>query len=305
MGCRCAGGLLLAMGAVRSARAADGGAAGWPTTPLSLSQVPAEPATAGPTSLGQQPAPVPTTGPRPTPAQRGNPQLNQLFGFEATPNICAAGEGYLSGQFNLLEREDTFRQYRFQLQGQYGITDQIAVGAFVPVIYNQGLGFFDGDDFTGVGDIGIYGQYKFDKLIDPDLFSLTAHVSVVLPTGDRYESRDRGHFGVRPLALAYKDFGVLGPGRLGAYGLLGFTASEDADLRFGLAATYEIAHVVAALELGGAGGSPPDGPGITLTPGVIYRGVDGFEFLLGVPIGVSNAAPDYGVTLKVTYGFAR
>ena len=237
----------------------------------------------------------------PTPSQRDNPQLNQLFQFEATPNICAAGEGYLSGQFNYLRLFSDFNQYRYQLQGQYGVTDQVAVGAYVPYLYNSNR--FNDRTTNGVGDVVLYAQYKFDQLIDPKLLSLTAHVSVVLPTGDDDDVRDTGRFGVRPLVLGYKDFGLVGPGRLGAYAQLGFTISNDADVRWGVAATYEYAHFVGVVELTGQDGSDYYGNIALLTHGIVYRGFENFELAVAVPLGLTNDSPDWGVTAKVTYAF--
>ena len=205
------------------ARVASAGeeASAWTPLMLSLNQ----PGTASPA--------VATTSPVLTPSQLGNPQLNQLFELEATPDICAAGEGYLSGQFSYVQfrRNGSSNKYRFQVQGQYGVTNQIAVGGYIPGIVNEGTGYFAGESNGGTGDVVAYAQFKFDRLIDPKLFSLTAQVDVELPTGDENESRDRDKFAVRPLALAYKDFGRVGPGRLGAYGLLGFTITDDADVR--------------------------------------------------------------------------
>ena len=181
------------------------------------------------------------------------------------------------------------------------MTDQIAVGGYVPGIINKGTGYYAGVSNGGTGDVVVYAQYKVDKLIDPRLFSLTGHVSVELPTGDQDQSRDRDKFGVRPLALAYKDFGRVGPGRLGAYGLLGFTITDDAHVRWGLAATYECERCVGVLELTGNDGSDHYGNVALFTPGLVYRGFHQFELAVGIPIGLTNDSPDVGVTAKVTY----
>ena len=220
-----------------------------PTDPLppSLGQQPIPPPRPAPTppaSLGQQPLLLPPV-PNPTPSQTNTNQLNQLFELETTPDICAQGEGYLTADFRYLKFPGDHRQYRYQLQGQYGITDHLAAGAYVPgITLDDAAG-----THTGFGDVVLYGQYKLDQVVNPDVVDLTAQVDVVLPTGDRPSGRDTGHFGVRPLLLAYKDFGRQGPGDLGLYGLLGFTITTDADVRLGVAATYQVDRLVAVLEL--------------------------------------------------------
>ncbi len=271
---------------------------GWFGPPLRLDVVD-PPVTTGPASLGQQPLPTELPADA-TPSQTNTNQFNQLFQFETTPDVCAAGEGYLSGQFNYLKFPGPVREFRYQVQGQYGVTDQVAVGAYVPVIHAD----FDGSH-TGVGDVGIYGQYKFDRLINPEIVDVTAQVDVVLPTGNSGQLRDTGHFGVRPLALAYKDFGQQGPGTLGAYGVMGFTVTTNSDFRVGIAGTYEINRLAAVLEFFDTTGNRLGRPLVSVTPGVVYRGVGPLEFAAGVPLGVNNGSPHWGITLKLTYDFQK
>ena len=292
---------------------------GWPLLLLSAQDVePAPPTSApapasdagpvfGPASLGQQPLtpdqqqPLPTEQPADqTPSQTNTNQFNQLFQFETTPDVCAAGEGYLSGQFNYLKFPGSVREYRYQIQGQYGITDQVAAGAFIPVVHAD----YEGSH-TGTGDVGLYGQYKFDRLINPEIVDVTAQVDVILPTGSSTQLRDTGHFGVRPLALVYKDFGRQGPGTLGAYGLLGFTVTTNSDFRLGLAATYEIDRLAGVLEFSDITGNRLGRPLVSVTPGFVYRGWGPLELAAGIPLGVNNGSPHWGVTFKLTYDFQK
>jgi hypothetical protein len=261
-------------------------------------------------SIGQQPvvaptppsiiqAPLPTEQPADqTPSQTNTNQFNQLFQFETTPDVCAAGEGYLSGQFSYFKFPGAVREYRYQIQGQYGLTDQVSVGAYIPVIHAD----FDGKH-TGLGDIGIYGQYKFDQLINPEIVDVTVQADLILPTGKTNQLRDTGNFGVRPLALIYKDFGQQGPGTLGAYGLIGFTATKESDFRLGLAATYEIQRLAAVMEFFDTTGNRLGRPLVSITPGLVYRGLGPLELAAGVPLGVNNGSPHWGITFKLTYAF--
>jgi hypothetical protein len=238
-----------------------------------------------------------------TPSQTNSDQLNQLLVsdvFETTPNKNAAGEGYINGEFRYLDFGHDVKQYLYEIKGDYGITDQITVGGWLP-IYNTKVG----DSHTGIGDITFFGQYKFDQIINPDIVNLTGQVDVVLPTGSRSKFRDTGKFGVRPIIEAYKNFGQVGPGSIGAYGLLGVTLTTDIDVRFGAAATYEWQKIVGILEFDDIAGEKRGAPLVTLTPGVAYRGLNPFEFAVGIPFGLNDASPDWGIVLKATFAFQK
>jgi hypothetical protein len=252
---------------------------------------------APPASLGQQPFVV-EKEPDLTPSQTNTNQLNQLFISETTPDICAAGEEYVTGSFTFLRFRGQDREYRYQLQGQYGFTDQIAAGAYVPGITAKQI-----STDSGLGDITVYAQYKLDQFINPEIVDMTAQVDMVLPTGNRTELRDTGKFGVRPLILAYKDFGQRGPGILGAYGSFGFTLTTNSDVRLALAATYQLDRLTGILEFYDQTGSHQGGPQVELTPGFAYKGVSPWEFSVGVPIGLNKGSPDWGVVCKLTYVF--
>jgi hypothetical protein len=267
-----------------------------------LDDAPPQPVTPAPPSLGQQPFPV-YKEPDLTPSETNSNQLNQLFQFETTPDTCAAGEGYVTGDFNYIKYPGKTKEYRYQLEGQYGFTDQIAAGAFVPVIHSR---FVDNNatrNTTGLGDIGFYAQYKLDQVINPEIVDVTAQLDVILPTGDRTAMHDTGKFGVRPLVLAYKDFGQHGPGDLGLYGLFGFTLTTNSDVRVGIAATYQIHDLVGIFEFYDQAGDKQGRPLLQVTPGLAYRGISPWEIAVGVPVGINQGTPDWGIILKLTYVF--
>ena len=229
-----------------------------------------------------------------TTSQSTSNQLNQLFFFETTNNKSAAQEAYVSGEFAYLDYSGPPYQYRYQVQGQYSFTDQLALGGFVPVIHSKLI-----NTNTGLGDLTLYGQYKLDQIIPHDVLDLTGQLDVVLPTGDRHEFRDTGRFGVRPMVQAYKDVGDIGPGRLGAYGELGFTLASDSDVRFGLAGTYEIQKFIGMLEFYTQAGSKLGRPLVLITPGLCFR-PGAYEFTIGIPCGLNKGSPDWGVIVKAT-----
>jgi hypothetical protein len=251
-----------------------------------------------PGSLGQQPFPN-QQDVNPTASQTNTHQLNQLFQFETTPDMCAKGESYISTRFDFLKYPGTDRQYRYQIQGQYAFTDQIAVGGFVP-----GITAKTNKTDTGMGDVTLYGQYKLDQFINPDTLDLTVQLDMILPTGDSSKMRDTGKFGVRPMLLAYKDFGQHGPGFFSVYALGGFTITTNSDIRLGAAATYQINEWIGIFEFYDQDGIHGH-PLVQITPGISYRGLANWEFTVGVPVGVSKGTPDWGIIAKITYGFAN
>jgi hypothetical protein len=184
------------------------------------------------------------------------------------------------------------------VQGQYAITDQLAVGGLFPVIHSH----LPGQSNTGLGDVLIYGQYKLDQFIPRNFLEMSAQVDVVLPTGKNSDFRDVGRFGVRPWIQGYKDFGEFGPGHLGAYGEAGFTITQDSDFRFGFAGTYEWQRIVGIVEFYDQTGGKIGRPFITITPGVAVR-PGPFEVSVGIPLGLNKGSPDWGIILKATYGW--
>jgi hypothetical protein len=153
--------------------------------------------------------------------------------------------------------------------------------------------------------VGLYAQYKFDRIVNPEIIDLSAQLDVILPTGNSSQLRDTGRFGVRPLALAYKDFGRQGPGTLSAYGLIGFTLTTDSDFRMGLAAAYTMHRLSGVLEFVDTTGNRLGRPLVSITPGLVYRVPGPLEIAAGVPLGVNNGSPHWGVTFKLTYAFPQ
>ena len=253
-----------------------------------------------PPSLGQQPFPTAVNEADQTPSQTNTNQLNQLFQFETTPDMCAEGEAYVTANFDFVKYPGNSKVYRYQIQGQYGITDQVAVGAYLPLISSKTKG-----THFGLGDVGLYGQYKFDRIINPQIINVTGQLDIILPTGDHSVLRDTGKFGVRPLLLLYKDLGLCGPGDLGFYGLLGFTLTTNTDVRCDLAMTYQINDLVGVAEFDAQAGDKQGRPLIQFTPGLIYRGLAPWEIGIGVPIGVNSGTPDWSLNFKLTYAFQK
>jgi hypothetical protein len=240
-----------------------------------------------------------------TTMQATDEQLNQLFLMPTTPDKSAAGEAYVTGQFRFEKYPGSTKTYLYQLQGQYSFTDQIAVGGIFPVEDVRDYHGTSGSH-AGVSDVTIYGQYKLDQLVSHDVVDLTAQADVILPFGTAHEGLGTGHFGVRPDILAYKAFDGVGPGLLGLYGSAGVTFTTNIDFRMGLAATYDYEGIVGVFEFDDVTGREIGGrPFVAFTPGVVYHGLNPWEFSVGFPFGVNDNSPDWGILLKATYAFQR
>jgi hypothetical protein len=233
-----------------------------------------------------------------TTSQATSNQLNQLFGFETTPNKSAMNEWYVSGEFRFLDFEHGVKTYLYQLQGQYSFTEQLAVGGILPF---QDASFSGGSN-EGMGNTIFYAQYKLDQLVNHDIVDLTAQGDFVIPGSSDTGASD--HFGVRPWILAYKGFEV-GGGEIGAYGALGFTLTTNPDFRMNLAGTYDWEKIVGVLEFTDIAGDKIGAPQVAITPGIVYHGINPWEFGLGLPFGLNNASPNWGIVLKVTFAFQR
>lgn len=220
-------------------------------------------------------------------------QLNQLFLFETTNNKLAKGEGYATLSLDYAKFPGQFDEYRYQFQTEYALTNRFALGGFIPVISTH-----EASPNVGFGDIVVYGQYKLDQLIAHDSLDLTAQVDLVFPTGDRNQLRDTGRVGVRPLLQAFKDFGRVGPGHVGAYGELGCTFSDYTDIRCGLAGSYEVNRYVAILEFYEQAGRGP--AFITITPGVSIPTGSPLEISVGSPVGLNHGSPDWSIVFKAS-----
>jgi len=239
-----------------------------------------------------------------TPSQTNSNELNQLIDsdvFSTTANHNAAGEAWVNGEFRFLQFPQNTNQYLFELKGAYAFTDQITVGGWLPIDNAK----INGDTHTGLGDITFFGQYKLDQLVNPDIVNLSAQLDMFLPTGSHDNLRDTGHFGVRPAIQVYKNFGQVGPGSIGAYGEMAVSITTNSDFRFGLAGTYEWEKIVGILEFDDVTGDKHGLPTVTISPGIAYRGINPWEFEIGIPLGINDGSPDWGIVAKVTWALQK
>jgi hypothetical protein len=127
-------------------------------------------------------------------------------------------------------------------------------------------------------------------------YALGVSGTVALPTGDEDRDLGSGQFRYEPA--------LLGAARLGEvelYGSIGMEFGDNHDdvLAYSLSAAYPIRDFIPLIELTGEHASDEDV--LYATPGVYWMGIEGMEFGLGVPIGLTDDSVDYQVILKVVF----
>lgn len=208
------------------------------------------------------------------------------------------------------------------LSVEYGITDRFAVGAgWIP--YRK-IYFDQASDQSGPGDLELGVKYAFDKNEDLQL-QIAIGLGVTLPTGDEDKGLSEGNRVYEPFIVLSKDFGddtnihfnlaygfvevvnrpheiglaekeeIMDGGKDGANGLA---------LNLGLV-TKLSPHWRGTLELNLETNEIDDGEETEsfFTPGLVWKGLDDFEFGLGVPIGLTDESPDWGLIAKASYEF--
>ncbi len=236
-------------------------------------------------------------------AAQQDASLNQLFRMDV-PSKSAQGEGYIGGQVTYFSLKSAdlldIRGY-----AQYGVMPDITLSLTVP---------WRKVDIDGSGseselvDIRIGGQYNLRQMIDPKIAMVAAQVVIALPIADDKKGLDKGEFQLEPSIVAYKSFGEMGGGVLAGYAQVGFNLSSGAHhLILAAAPTYTVYNdwtLVSEFYLACGritkAGSASD---LEWIPGVIYRGLKGFELGLGIPVGVTSDAPDWGIIGKVTWAW--
>lgn len=183
------------------------------------------------------------------------------------------------------------KEYEGELEAIYGLTDQVQLSAEVPYVW---VDPDDGDSHNGVGDVQLAVNWNF---IEEKDFALGLSGTVALPTGDEDRDLGSGQFRYAPAllgALRVADAVEL-------YGSIGGEFGDNHDDRFtySLTAAYPINDFIPLIELTGETGSDEDV--LYATPGLYWMGIEGLEFGLGVPIGLTDDSADYQVIFKFVF----
>ncbi|MBX2852917.1 MAG: transporter [Phycisphaeraceae bacterium] len=187
------------------------------------------------------------------------------------------------------DREDDEKQSTLSLEMEYGITDWLQVGFEVPYqwIDTEADGFSD-IEFSAAA-----------RLFNQDGLTLTAVGELALPTGDEDDELGEGDTAYEAMLL-----GAWNQGRAEVYGGVGFefTESDNSEVSYFLAGAIEACDPFAlVLELAGEHADGEDE--VRLSPGIRMLLSEDSQLILGVPLGISDDAADWGISVKFSIEF--
>jgi Putative MetA-pathway of phenol degradation len=203
-----------------------------------------------------------------------------------------------------LETSADVRYFRFpdhkettvDAQLEYGLTDQWQIEADVPYTFLKP----DGESTVdGIGDVEIstrYGVLDFRR----QPFSLDLGLGTTLPTGDRGRELGEGRLSLEPFFVAGQWIGPVNAQLHFAWRRAVTDAGTEPkdEYEYNLALIYPIERWYLIVE--GDGESTTAGTKYYVTPGIAWHPANRLFFLLAAPLGVTQAAADYGVIASAT-----
>ncbi len=234
---------------------------------------------------------------------REEPKLIEEFLTAEPCYVEAKGELQLGSAFDYRKPAGDLR---FPVLAEYGITDRIQ--AEVEASYLSVSGGATRN--RGQGDLELGLHYALRPEVEEVAVTLGAGVS--LPTGEASKGLGTGETGVELLGIA----GLrLGAAELHVAGMLEF--EHEVEPALNAAAVYPLADFRFTLESNLLRGGQrtrigeqdltdvPEQPGsenlwLVVTPGLFHRPRQEIEYGIGLPIGLTRAAPDWGVIGRVT-----
>jgi hypothetical protein len=174
------------------------------------------------------------------------------------------------------------------LQFEYGFTNRFQIELNLPYYFLRPK---PGSAINGMGNLEVGFLYNILKGNKP--FALSLALDIGLPTAKKEKDIDEAELEWEPSIIIARQIG-----RAQVHGSLAaeITNSESA-FNYNLAAVFPFGDWRATLELNG---KINDEKIIYLTPGLIWKGVDDFEF----GAGVSKSRAAWGVILMATYEFS-
>jgi hypothetical protein len=218
------------------------------------------------------------------------------------------GEFELSSAFDLRKPGDG---WRVPVLVEYGITDRLE--AEVEAMYHSVPG--DGARNRGPGDVELGLHYALRR--DVRRVAVTLGADIGLPAGDETRGLGAGEAGVELFGIAGLELGR------SELHVTGRVEVEDEKIRPALDAAAVVprgdfrftleANVLSGEEGSGARPAQPPLEGepagetedllVVVTPGLFHRPGPEIEYGLGVPIGLTGAAPDWGIIGRLTIEF--
>jgi hypothetical protein len=191
----------------------------------------------------------------------------------------------------------------FTLSGAIGITDWATAKITVPI---RRIDFSPGDVESGIGDVELEGKLSLKKDASPlgfvPLVDVCAGAVVGLPTGDEDEGLGKENTWLQAYASASYWFAPW----VGLHGWYYLEVMEGDHPYHGGSAVAEFVpfsrdlSLYAGLEFRWGSG---DSPVHVFLPGVEYRVTPMISAGLGLPVGITDLAEDWGVILNLQLTF--
>jgi hypothetical protein len=215
------------------------------------------------------------------------------------------GETELSSSFDYRRPAG---DWRIPVLVEYGITDRLE--AEIEAVYLSLPG--EGSRDRGPGDLELGLHYAIRP--DVETVALTLGVNVGLPMGDETRGLGSGKtvvelMGIAGMKLGFAELhvaGVLEVGEEAEPELNAAVVYPRSDLRFTL--ETNVLRGDGPGEVRGASADPAVGSGeqdlrVVMTPGLFHCPRPGIEYGIGLAIGLSRVAPDWGVVSRLTVEF--
>ncbi len=241
--------------------------------------------------------------------ERGNPKLIEEFLTVEPSYVESRGEVQLGSAFDYRRPGS---DWRVPVLVEYGITDRIEAELEGSYLSIPGVASRN----RGLGDVDLGLHYALRP--DVEQVAVTLGVDIGLPTGDEAKGLGSGQtdaefLGIVGTRLGRGELHVAGMLEVGGEAEPALSAGAVAprgDLRFTLEANVlrnkERSTLVAQELVEGQGeGTESEHLWVVLTPGLFHRPRPEIEYGLGVPIGLTRAAPDWGIIGRLTIEFER
>lgn len=187
--------------------------------------------------------------------------------------------------------KDGFGITSIPLQFEYGFTDRFQIELNLPYYF---LHPKTGQTVSGTGNMEVGFLYSILNANKP--FALSLALDVALPTANKEKDIDEAEVEWEPSLIIAKQ---VGRGQVHASLGAEITKSESA-MNYKLGTVFPFGVWRATLELNG---KTNDDKPIYLTPGLIWKGLDDFEFGVGFSKNITGAV-EWGTILMATYEFS-
>ena len=206
-----------------------------------------------------------------------------------------ADEFQSTGSFDCF-KDSKGKDYTVAAEFEYGLTDRWEVDAAVPYEFIRPR---NGNSVDGIGDVETGVRYGVVPVSNDWPYAVTAGLECGIPTGDRTHDLGEGRLVLGPSITASTWLGRVNVEFNGAWQRAVTNAGEEPHnaFEYNVAVLYPISRWFLVLE--GDGESNRERTTYYLTPELIWK-TKSLDFLIAMPIGVTQASADYGVVASVT-----